>query len=143
MEKKDYLNLKDKYSHLKDYEERYRRDLLAFIHEAFDKHDGAFEIKPEGCDTWEKRSKCLDFFPMDELPYYLIIGVEDDNSHEIHISRIRITETLKDYWTIEVDGWDWSECRFVERLDMYYDIDSLSTIADFINAVLEQEHQTE
>ena len=141
MERKDYLCLHDVYSRLKDHEERYRKELLDFIYDAFDKHGGPFELKPEGCATWEERKKDDDFNALDELPYYLLIGVDGDNSHEIHISKIHDIRTDWGYRVIEVDGWDWSESEFVERWDAYYDIESLSTIADFINAALEQEQE--
>ena len=139
MEKKDYLMLQRKYSFLKDYEERHRKELIEFVHIAFDKHNGVFELKPEGYSTWEERKKNEEFCPMDELPYYLLIGVKDDNSHEIHINRIRRVEYNWGYRSVEVDGWDWSESEFVEGMDASFDMDSLSTIAEFINAVLEQE----
>ena len=141
MERIDYLCLHDVYSHLKDYEERYRKELIDFINDAFDKHGGPFELKPEGCETWEERKKEDDFNALDELPYYLLIGVDDDNSHEVHISKIHDIKTDWGYRTIEIDGWDWSESEFVERWDMHYDIESLSTIADFIHAVLEKEQK--
>ena len=141
MEKKDYLNLQSRYAALQDYEERYRIDLMNYIYDAFDKHGGVFELKPEGCDTWEERKKEDDFNALDELPYYLLIGVDDDNSHEIHISKIHDLRSNYGYKAIKVDGWDWRESEFVEGRDMHYDIESLSTIADFINAVLEQEQK--
>ena len=141
MEKNERLDLLYKYTYLKDREERYRIDLRNYIYDAFDKHGGVFELKPDGCDTWEERKKEEDFNALDELPYYLLIGVDDDNSHEIHISKIHDLRGSCGYKAIEVDGWDWSESEFVERWDMHYDIESLSTIADFINAVLEQEQE--
>ena len=141
MERIDYLCLHDVYSHLKYYEERYRKELIDFINDAFDKHGGPFELKPEGFETWEERKKEDDFNALDELPYYLLIGVDDDNSHEIHISKISQTNARLGIYSLEVDGWDWSESEFVERWDVNYDIESLSTIADFINAVLEQERK--
>ena len=113
MEKEDYLSLQSKYSFLRDYEERYRKELLDFIHDAFDKHGGVFELKPEGCDTWEERKKEYGFNALDELPYYLLIGVDDDNSHEIHISKIMDVKSGWSYRGIKVDGWDWSEGAFV------------------------------
>lgn len=139
MDKKDYLKLQSEYSLLQDYEERYRKDLVMYISNAFDNYGDVFELKPEGCDTWKARSKQEDFNPMDELPYYLLIGVEDDNTHEIHISRIHQGTNDFGLQYIEVDGWDWSENEFVEKWDAHYDLESLRTIADFINAILEQE----
>ena len=139
MENKDYLCLESKYLRLKDFEEQYRKELLDFINDAFGKHGGVFELKPKGCDTWEERKKENDFNALDELPYYLLIGVDGDNSHEIHISKINNYNTDYGYKGIEVDGWDWSENELVESWDVHYDLESLSTIADFINAVLEQE----
>lgn len=141
MEKKDYFGLHSKYSFLKDSEERYRNDLIAFIHEAFDKHGGVFELKTEGSISWEERAKDDEFNALDELPYYLLVGVDDDNSHEIHINRIHDFKTDLGYRNIDIDGWDWYDGKFVERCNMNYDIESLSTVADFINAVLEQEQQ--
>lgn len=141
MERSDYLNLQNRYATLQDYEERYRKDLMNYIYDAFDKHGGEFELKPEGCATWEERKKCDGFNALDELPYYILIGVDDDNSHEIHISKIHDLRSNYGYKAIEVDGWDWSESEFAERWDAHYDIESLSTIADFINAVLEQEQK--
>ena len=48
MEKKDYLNLQSKYSYLQDLQKRYRKELIDFIDEAFEKHGNEFEYK---CDT--------------------------------------------------------------------------------------------
>lgn len=138
MDRSDYLNLKKKYSMLQNLKDLYRKDLMLFISNAFENYGDVFELKPAGCKSWKERSKKLDFMPMEELPYYLIIGVDDDNSHEIHISRIHQGTNDLGMQYIEVDGWDWSECEFVERWDTHYDIESLQTIADFINAVLEQ-----
>lgn len=140
MERSDYLNLQSRYAYLSDYMERYRKELVLFINDAFETHGGVFELKPEGCSTWLERSRNPDFDAMDELSYYLLIGVEDDNSHEIHISCIRQVTNDLGLLYIEVDGWDWSENEFVERWDVNYDTESLSTIASFINAVLEQEN---
>lgn len=139
MERNDYLNFQSRYSKLTELEERYRKELLDFINEAFEMHGDVFALKPEGCETWKERSKKLSFMPMDELPYYLTIGVDDDNSHEIHICRIHQGTNDLGMQYIEVDGWDWHDCMFVERWDAHYDIESLSTIAEFIDAVLEQE----
>lgn len=139
MERKDYLNFQSRYSNLTELEKRYRKELLDFINDAFEMHGDVFALKPEGCETWKERSKKLSFMPMDELPYYLTIGVDDDNSHEIHICRIHQGTNDLGMQYIEVDGWDWSDGMFVERWDAHYDIESLSTIAEFIDAVLEQE----
>lgn len=142
MEKKDYQNLMNKYSFLADYENRYRKELLDFIHEAFEKHGDEFVLKPEGCDTWEERRKEEDFYAMDELPYYVDISEEDDNAHETHISRIVQTDG-NCYKAIEVDGWDWYKDEWVKGREVSYNIDTLKSIADFINAVLEQEMEAE
>ena len=139
MKKKDYSSLQSKYSFLKDLDERYRKKMLSFFNDAFDKHGDVFELKPEGCATWEERRKCLDFFPMDELPYYVTIDVGDGCSHEIHISCIRRKKNEYGYSHIEFDGWDWNDCCFVKAMRSYYDLESLSVIADFINEVLQQE----
>lgn len=138
MEKKDYLSLQSKYSFLTDYQKRYHKELLDFINEAFEKHGNEFKLKPEGCNSWEERRKEEDFYAMDELPYYLDIGVENDNAHETHISRVRQIER-GNYKAIEVDGWDWCRDKWVEGCEIFYNIDSLKAVADFINAVLEQE----
>lgn len=142
MEKKDYFSLQSKFACLEDCLERYRKELLDFINEAFAMHGNEFVLKPEGdYDTWEERRKEEDFYAMDELPYYLNIGVDDDNAHETHISRVRQIERVS-YKAIEVDGWDWYLNKWVEGCEIHYDIDSLAAVADFINAVLEQEQES-
>lgn len=139
MKKKDYSSLQSKYSFLKDTEELYRKKLFSFFIDAFEKHGGVFELKPEGCATWEERKKALDFFPTDELPYCVALEVKDGELHEIYISRIR--QKICEYGVslIELDGWDWQDCDFVKGCSSYYNLESLSVIADFINGVLQKE----
>ena len=138
MKKKDYSSLQSKYSFLKDTEERYRKDLMSFFNDAFKKHGGVFELKPEGCATWEERRKRLDFFPMDELPCY-VTGGKNGNSHEIHISCVRQKRNGFGGSYIELDGWDWNDGCFVKGWRLEYDLESMSVIADFISDVLQQE----
>lgn len=45
------------------------------------------------------------------------------------------------YKSIEVDGWDWYNGDWVENQDTHDTIDELRSIAEFINAVLEQEQE--
>lgn len=130
-------DLNKKYRRLQNWHKKYRDELIAYIKEAFDIHRNEFVLKPKGCQTWEERSKADDFEAMEELPYYLLIGVEDGNLHEIHISRI--CRHPIGFLRIDFDGWDWNENEFVERWEVFYDLESLSTIAEFINAVFEQE----
>lgn len=141
MNRTEFLNIQSKYSFLQDRLELYRKELLDFINDAFAKHGGQFELNTDCGIKWAERSKNTDFDAINELPYYLLIGVEDDNSHEIHINKIKQITTDFGYNTIEVDGFDWSENDWVYGLDAYYDIESLTTISSFINGVLEQEYE--
>ena len=143
MEKKDYLSLQSKYSFLKDYEERYRKDLLEFIHEAFDKHDGVFEYKCDTHDTWEEKNEDEDdeFDAMEDLPVCLTVWVDDDGGHEIYPIRVRQRVYSSGCKDILVDGWDWYDGDWRKYQQVYSD--GYEAIADFINAVLEQEYQTE
>lgn len=141
MNRTEFLNIQSKYSFLQDRLELYRKELLDFINDAFAKHGGQFELNTDCGIEWVERSKNADFDAINELPYYLLIGVEDDNSHEIHINKIKQITTDYGYNAIEVDGFDWSENDWVYGLDAYYDIESLTTISAFINGVLEQEYE--
>lgn len=143
MEKKDYLSLASKYSSLSDYQERYRKDLLDFINEAFDKHDNVFDYKCPTHESWKEKNKDEDdeFDAMDDLPVYLTIWVDDDGGHEVYPYRIRQSVGCTGCKNIEVDGYDWYDCEFVEARESNSDIDTLQSIAEFINAVLKQEQE--
>ena len=140
MEKKDYLDFQSRYERLKNCEEIYRKDLLKYINEAFEKHGDVFEMKPEGCDTWQERQKEEDCNILDELSYYVDLFLCDENNHETHIYRVSNVESLVGK-VIRVDGWDWYDERWIRGCGVHYDLNTLSTIVDFINAVLEQEQE--
>lgn len=143
MEKKDYLSLASKYSSLSDYQERYRKDLLDFINEAFDKHDNVFDYKCPTHESWKEKDEDGDdeFDAMYDLPVYLTVWVDDDGGHEVYPYRIRRCIYESGYRSIEVDGWDWTNSKFMEARESNSDIDTLQSIAEFINAVLKQEQE--
>lgn len=138
MERKDYLNLQSKYSFLVDQQERYRKDLLEFIEDAFKKHGNEFEYKCNTHSTWAEKNEDGCFDAMNDLPVYLNIGIDDNYIHEIYPYRIRQTSTTYGYTSIEVDGWDWYDSDWIS-LEANSTVDDLTSIAAFINAVLEQE----
>lgn len=142
MKKEDYHHLTSKYSFLSDYEERYRKGLLDFINEAFEKHGGEFEYKCPTHDSWKEADENDEFFAMDDLPVFLNISVVDDNNHEVYPYRITQTNGAM-YKAIEVCGYDWYDSDWVEHMEASYDIDSLQSIAAFINAVLLQEQESQ
>ena len=142
MEKKDYFSLQSKYALVADCQERYRKELLDFINEAFEMHGNEFEYK---CDhaTWQEKKEAEEasFYAPDLLPVYLMIEVDDHGTRdEIYIYRIRQTCTDSGNRKIVVDGYDFCTQHFVQNLEAYSNMDSLQAIATFINAVIEQKH---
>lgn len=133
--------LNKKFQGLQNLVDKCYDGLRTYINDALDAHSDEFVMKPEGCNSWEERSKQDCFNAMDELPYYVLIAVEDDNAHEIHISRVTRTHKGYGWQVIEVDGWDWSENSWVCGWNFHGDLESLFTVATFINAVLEQESE--
>lgn len=143
MEKYDYYHLTSKFTNAEELGERYRKELLDFINEAFEKHGNEFEYKCPTHNSWKEKNKDEDdeFDAMNDLPTYLSIWPEDDGGHEVHIYRIRQSVYESGYRFFEVDGWDWNNSEFVEAWEPNSDIDTLQSIATFINAVLEQEQE--
>lgn len=141
MDKKDYLNLQSKYSYLQDLQERYRKDLIGFIHEAFEKHDNKFEYKCDTHATWQEKNEDDDaeFDAMNDLPTCITVWVDDDGGHEVYPTVIRQYVDDSGYKSIEMDGWDWYDGDWVECQQVNSTIDELQSVAEFINAVLEQE----
>lgn len=144
MEKKDYLNLQSKYSYLQDLQERYCKDLIDFIHEAFEKHGNEFEYKCDTHATWQEKNEDEDddFDAMNDLPTCITIWVDDDGGHEVYPTVIRQYVGDSGYKSIEVDGWDWYDSDWVECQQVNSTIDELQSVAEFINAVLEQEQES-
>lgn len=143
MEKKDYLNLQSKYSYLQDLQERYRKDLIDFIHEAFEKHNNEFEYKCDTHATWKEKNddEDADFDAMNDLPTCITVWVDDDGSHEVYPTVLRQYVDVLGYKHLEVDGWDWYDGDWVEFQQVNSTIDELQYVAEFINAVLEQEQE--
>lgn len=137
MEKKDYYSLQSKYSFLQDYLKRYRKDLKDFIDEAFEKHGSEFVLKPEDCDTWKEADEIdqgLD--AMGRIPTFLFIDSKNRSEREIYPTKIYRRNGSDTHY---VNGYDYDDCEFVNGLRANDDTDSLESIAEFINAVLEQE----
>lgn len=144
MNKKDLFSLQSKYSYLSDYEERYRKELLDFIREAFEKHGGVFEYKCPTHGSWKEASADgdYDFNAMNDLPTCMTIWVDDDGGHEVYpirIEEIKGSEPLFD--SFEVECYDWYDGEWQSYSWPHLGIDNLRSIADFINAVLEQEQE--
>ena len=139
MEKKDYLNLQSKYSCLEDLYERHRKELLDFIHDAFEKHGNEFEYKCDTHPSWEAKNEDAEFNAMDDLPACVTVWVNDDGGHEVYPTVVRQHVSDTGYKSIEVCGWDWSDSDWVEYQDVNHILDELQSIACFINAVLKQE----
>lgn len=141
MEKKDYYSLQSKYSHLEDYREQYREKLLDFINDAFEKHGNEFEYKCDTHASWKEKNNdeedCFD--AMEDLPVNITIWVDDDGGHEVYPTIIRQYVYDSGYKSIEVDGWDWYDGDWVENREVNSTLGELQDVANFINAVLEQE----
>lgn len=143
MEKKDYLSLQNKYAHLVDFRERHRKELIDFIKEAFDKYGDTFEYKCDTHKTWQEKSRDEedDFDAMNDLPVAFTIWVDDDGGHEVYPYCIRQKRYANGYFDIEVDGWDWYDSDWVKYMNVHDDVEGLQSVAEFINAVLEQEQR--
>lgn len=141
MEKKDYFNLQSKYSYLQDLQERYHKDLIDFIHEAFEKHGDEFEYKCDTHATWQAKHEDDDaeFDAMNDLPTYLTVWVDDDGGHEVYPTVIRQYVDDTGYKHLEVDGWDWYDSCWAKYQQVHSTVDELQSVAEFISAVLEQE----
>lgn len=141
MEKKDYYSLQSKYSHLEDYREQYRKKLLDFINDAFEKHGNEFEYKCDTHATWMEKNEDeeAEFDAMNDLPECVTIWVDDDGGHELYPTCIRQYESSSGGKYIEADGWDWYDSDWVKYQQIHPSIDELQSVANFINAVLEQE----
>lgn len=142
MGKNDYKEMKKKYDKVCYLENEYRRNLVEYINDAFEKH-GEFEFKCNTHESWQKADEVGEFDAMEDLPVYVNIGVDDDGIHEVYPYRIRENKTDYAYKYIEVDGYDRNDQCFVERWDAYSDIETLSSIALFIDSVLGQEMKHE
>lgn len=143
MEKKDYLNLRSKYSYLQDLQERYHQHLIDFIHEAFEKHNNEFEYKCDTHATWQAKHEDEDddFDAMNDLPTCITVWVDDDGGHEVYPTVLRQYVDDSGCKTIEMDGWDWYDGDWVECQQVNSTIDELQSVAEFIKAVLEQEQE--
>ena len=130
--------LNEKYQRLQNWENEYRKELVSYIKEAFAMHGNEFVLKPEDCETWEEAVKSDDFCSCEDLPTWLMIWDRHEFSHEIYPTRIyRVSDSGMTY----IDGYDNTEGDFVEGWYANDDNDDLSSIADFINAVLKQEQE--
>ena len=130
--------LNEKYQRIANWQSEYRKELVSYINEAFAMHGYEFVLKPEGFDTWEGAVKSDDFCACEDLPTWLMIWDRHEFSHEIYPTRIyRVSDSGMTY----IDGYDNTEGDFVEGWYANDDNDDLSSIADFINAVLKQEQE--
>ena len=128
--------LNEKYQRIANWQSEYRKELISYINEAFAMHGNEFVLKPEDCETWKEAVKSDDFCACEDLPTWLMIWDRHEFSHEIYPTRIyRVSDSGMTY----IDGYDNTEGEFVEGWYANDDNDDLSSIADFINAVLEQE----
>lgn len=131
--------LNEKYQRLQNWESEYRKELISYINEAFAMHGNEFVLKPGGdYETWEEAVKSDEFCACDDLPTWLMIWDRHEFSHEIYLTRIY---RVSDNGLIYIDGYDNTEGGFVEDWYANDDNDDLSSIATFINAVLEQEQE--
>lgn len=131
--------LNEKYQRIVNWQDEYRKELVSYINEAFAMHGNEFILKPGGdCETWEEAVKSDDFCACEDLPTWLMIWDRHEFSHEIYPTRIyRVSDSGMTY----IDGYDNTEGDFVEGWYANDDNDDLSSIADFINAVLKQEQE--
>lgn len=139
MEKKDYLRLNEFYSILRDHESLLMAGLNSFIRDAFDKHGNVFEYKCKTHNSWDDKIAEGTFDAMNDLPTTITVWVDDDGGHEVYPVCVRQKETSFGYKYIEVSGWDWYENCWLD--DAVVHSDAMEGIADFINAVLEQEQE--
>ena len=102
-----------------------------------------FEYKCDTHDTWEEKNEDEndEFCAMDDLPVSLTVWVDDDGGLEVYPIRIRQRVYSSGHKAILVDGWDWYSSDWMEEEEVYGTLDELEAIADFINAVLEQEQK--
>lgn len=138
MEKKDYLNLQSKYSYLQDLQERYRKDLIDFIHEAFEKHNDEFKYKCKTHRSWEAMSEDENecFCAQDDLP--VCLSVYDTDFHPTCIRLKRYDDERK---IILVNGFNWTEDEWQKNRKVLETLPNLEAVADFMKEVLEQELQ--
>lgn len=143
MEKKDYLSLQSKYALVTDCQERYRKELLDFINKAFEMHGNEFEYKCDTHATWQEKNEYEEdeFDAMNDLPVCVTIWVDDDGGHEVYPTVIRQYGDSFGHKCIEADGWDWYDSSWVKYQQIHPSIEELQSVADFINAVLEQEQE--
>lgn len=139
MKKKDYEKMESLYKEVCETHGKYQKALSDYIENAFCKHGNVFELKCEIAPTWKDGYRSGDVDILNDLPYYLNIGVDDDGLHEIHIYRVRLELTDFGYQSIVVDGFDWNDSLFVMDWDAYTNTEDLETISSFMNRVLEQE----
>ena len=135
--------LNEKYKRLQNWEEEYRKELISYINEAFAMHGNEFVYKCDTHDSWKEKSEDEedDFDAMNDLPVNLTVWVDDDGGHEMYPYCIRQVCTDSGYKSIEMDGYDWYGTDWVEDVDVHEGVENLVAIADFINAVLEQEQE--
>lgn len=141
MKKEDYLSLTSKYSFLSDYENRYRKELLDFINEAFEKHGDEFEYKCPTHDSWKEADKEGEFDFMNDLPVYIMVDNQCDRLDEVYITKAERTNEYGN--AIYIDGYNYSVGEFEENLYTNSYIDDLQSIAAFINSVLLQEQESQ
>ena len=128
--------LNEKYQRILNWNDEYRKELVSYINEAFAMHGNEFVLKPEEYDTWQEALKDEAFDAMDDLPTYVMIWDRHEFSHEIYPTRVY---REKEGRLIYVDGYDYTEGKFVEDWFINEGNDDLASIADFINAVFDQE----
>lgn len=135
--------LNEKYQRIQNWQDEYRKELISYINEAFAMHGNEFVLKPEGYDSWEEADEEEEGLDVSaHFGTYFELEDRHGYTHEIYPTRIyrkKPGNALTDY----VDGYDLNEGEFVEGWYLNCDVESLSSIAWFINAVLEQEQELE
>ena len=128
--------LNEKYRRVLNWNDEYRKELVSYINEAFAMHGTEFVLKPEEYDTWQEASKDEAFDAMEDLPTYVMIWDRHEFSHEIYPTRVY---RENEGGLIYVDGYDYTDGKFVKDWYINEGNDDLASIACFIDAVLEQE----
>ena len=141
MEKKDYLNFASRFELVREKEASYRKELDAFIDDAFAMHGNEFVLKPSGeYESWQELVEKEDGI-MVENHFSTYFELEDKYGQVQLVYPTRICR-IGDKMQIEcMDGYDYGEREFVEGLYLDGKLDTLEIVALFIKSVLEQESE--
>lgn len=128
--------LNEKYQRIWHWYKEYSKEVISYINEAFAMNGNDFALKPARFETWQEAEDSEEFDAMEDLPTYVNIWDRHGFSHEIYITR---AYRDSDGGTIYVDGYDFTDGAFVEGWHINDNTSDLVSIAEFINAVFEQE----